>query len=318
MDDALAKEGRWRAFDRDGYWCSPGRGLHPLARRLTWVEKPQIRTSVCAWIDLLGFGADLFKNNWSLDEADWGRVGKRLVSAYRIACSQLEANSFLYMLNDGIVRVMTPSEAANAVFEVSLLLRSLVMTFLDLHDWELGHQLPGSRAVVAAGSQMVFDFPEIRLDDTVFDYTRTRSGLSRVAEIAGNPIIAFNPVELQMNTAFSKAYTLDQLGTKAGLPGPGFYVDESLIHCLRDLTRRERTYVWIARRTKEGQLFAVYPSHQRLSWIFGLLFELDSVPIHHKGWSTTVRRLKAFYPHDEDPTTFRFDLPRSKQGRIDA
>ena len=74
-----------------------------------------------------------------------------------------------------------------------------------------------------------------------------------MANSVGNPIVIYNPKEMQMNTAFSKAYILESGGGKAGLPGNYMYIDKSVIDAI-DKYARDKGSPYLARERRYDEL----------------------------------------------------------------
>ena len=103
---------------------------------------------------------------------------------------------------------------------------------MSINKEEHLHKYPGCRSVISFGENIEYLADEIRLDDWVLNYTKNGNGISNFAKAYGNPIIIYNPKELQMNTAFSKAFLLESEGSRIGLCGNNLYIDKSTIEAI--------------------------------------------------------------------------------------
>jgi len=134
--------------------------------------------------------------------------------------------------------------------------------------------------------------------------------VSQLAKQAGNPFLVCNPEPLQMNTAFSKAYILDDAGSKAGLQGSSIFVDQSFLDVIEELCTSTSHYRVTKRQNEADFLFAVEyvnPPPDR-PWCLGMLLDRQPGSVRLHALSSSVYRLKKFFPNDENPEEFCFDL----------
>lgn len=165
--------------------------------------------------------------------------------------------------------------------------------------------------MLAFGENIEYLADEIRLDDWVFNYSKPKgSRISDLAKSVGNPIVIYNPKELQMNTAFSKAFLLENGGTKAGLPGNHFYIDKSVIEAIAKYAKRESYELVWKEASDELFLFVTKDKTNIDNVIMGFCFNCTRIEPTIDKYKTSVYRLKKFYPHDENPNEFCFDLDK--------
>ena len=285
---------------------------NPLGAQLESEQKAEVHAVVCAWSDLLGFGGPFVQAEWKPSKDTWASIAARLKAAYTTHCRHTPSfGEFMLTLNDGVVRSRVVTTERNECLFLSLWLRAAVCAHLDVNASERSSGFPGTRTVITAGERAFYSFPEVRLDDTVINYTRKAPGLSEIARRTGNPLLICNPQPLQMNTAFSKAFILDEAGSKAGLKGPNVYIDDSLLKLTRAICVREGCPYRVVEAEQQGDhLFAVEyvdPPEGR-PWCFGLLLDRAPGKVSLNSLSTDVFHLKKFFPNDENPKDFCFDL----------
>lgn len=281
-----------------------------LGRWLQRNEDLQIHECVCSWTDLLGFGA-IFRDSWSPTKEQWSHAIDRVNRAYMQFCDNLSpTNELTLALNDGIVRVKCPNEN-DALNEIALWLCDLVKAHYKVNKSESKTNSPGARTIITAGQKVVYSsIEEVKQDDLVLDYTRTRPGLSIFAERAGNKTVVLNPGMLQMNVAFSKAYLLDEAGSRQGIWGPSMFFDESFFQYAKRLIQASDSYSLVEENQNGSWLFAAAHKDNRPErpWLFGIRCESQRIPVAIRDLKTTVRRATAFYPWDENPAEFQFEL----------
>ena len=286
-----------------------------LTKKIGTPPKLKTRKCFCMWSDLLGFGNIFVQNNWKIDDKAQREIYNRLEAAHSAV---LYYSSFLernLILNDGIAKVFHPRskfEDKNNVLSISLFFRSCVELHLSISKTEHEHNYPGCRSILAFGENIEYLADEIRLDDYVMNYSKPQGAeLSDLAQKLGNPVVIYNPKELQMNTAFSKAFLLDEGGNKAGLPGNNFYVDESVINAVIEYSEYNG-YSPILEKTNEGLfLFLPYKDNNPHEVVVGFCFDSEIIVPQGIKYDTKVYKLKRFYPHDEKTEDFFFDLVKN-------
>lgn len=114
-----------------------------------------------------------------------------------------------------------------------------------------------------------------------------------------------NPRPLQMNTALSKSYILESLGSKAGIKGNNFFIDKSFFEYIKNIIINDNMLEII---DQEG-LFAIkYKDELEIecNWLIG--FDFVKIIKIDEPFETVVYEIKSFYPVDENPKKFKFDL----------
>lgn len=157
---------------------------------------------------------------------------------------------------------------------------------------------------------------QITFDDFVLNYTKPNpKGKGSHAQKYGDKIKMYNPSELQMNTAFSKAYILDSLGSSHGIHGNELYIDKSVLDYISEYIQMAHTKSSFIEKEDSYQYLVPYNLNNLNDVYFGFKFSKETVEINYKGWKTTVYKVIAFYPHDEPIKEFEFNLHNS-QGNI--
>ncbi|MDG3006436.1 hypothetical protein [Paludisphaera mucosa] len=325
--------------------------LNPLARMVGTPTECRLQRSFCAWSDLLGFGRPFSEADWLPNPQVWRQQAERVGAAYRDQCKFLSGpdGSYMLLLNDGIVRSITCSPRFG-VASLASWTRSAVQGHYFVRQREFSQNLPGPRTVLSSGWVAEHSYSEVRVDDLVFDYTHQQSGLSKVAEALGNPVMVSNPSQLQLNTAFSRAYLLDQAGSKSGISGSRFYLDQRFLDDVTDLLKHDdQVCIKIVERNSDilfaveyldsalqgvsmdtGDVLTAARWNQILEtekaesaarghsvfrngsgyrpWAMGFLLESPAIQVDLPSLKTRVYRVLGFFPSDEDPREFMFEL----------
>lgn len=140
---------------------------------------------------------------------------------------------------------------------------------------------------------------EVRLDDYVFNYTKPKgSEISTLAQSVGNPITIYNPKELQMNTAFSKAYILESGVKKAGSHGNCIYIDKSVIDAIDEYTKAKGYHpIWL--EDEVGLSYMVpYEKDDLSKVVLGFCFDKSVIQPQDIKYQTRGYKLLRYYPWD--------------------
>lgn len=268
-------------------------------------DRGELYSSICMWSDLLGFGTDFIKYNWSPPIELWSKIGGRLMEAYRYFLNHKPLLSKTFMLNDGFVhvqRIQSPK-----LIDVAFFIKSCIEAHIEVNQHEEIQGYPGTRSVIAFGEGLSYVHSNFYLDDFCLNYTKEKPDeISDTAKKLGNPIIAYNPSDLQMNTAFSKAYLLESLGSKAGIEGNKFYIDVSFFNFVNACIDYNPNCLKTEEEHDGVLKYMVFSDAPECKYVyFG--FEMKPVNITYRGWETMVYQIQRYYPLGE-PLKFNFSM----------
>lgn len=287
--------------------------LNPLYYKLNNEIEARISLNLCAWSDLLGFGSHFTKTNWHISKSQWNTISNRLNNFYKICCQNHSPQSYMFMLNDGVIKTYFINSTKeknifNQIQYIEFWFREIVITQYRVNKQEKTDNFPGVRTVISFGEKLEYSFDEIKFDDYVINACRNDEGLSKLAKNNGNPTIISNPYPLQMNTALSKSYILDSLGSAKGISGNKIYIDESVFIYLKKMVDKTDILEFNERKNDEGKLFIIkYTIKTERPWLYAFLIDKE-ININEDKIKTKVYRVKAYYPADEHPDEFRFEL----------
>lgn len=274
--------------------------------------KLKTRKSLCMWSDLLGFGNIYSENNWELNDKQKHAVYDRLLAAHSAVLYYSTPFERNMILNDGIAKVYMPEENAPGKGDINLIsiyFRHCIELHLAITQTEKAKGFPGCRSVIAFGDCIEYLAEEVKFDDYVMNYTKPEGQeISSIAKRVGNPTMIYNPKELQMNTAFSKAYILESGGSKAGLPGNNLYIDQSVINAVITYGEKKRlVHVW-QELDDELRLLIPYEKDNLNEVAIGFAFDKNVITPKVERYSTKVYKLLKLFPYDEPVDEFCFDL----------
>lgn len=290
----------------------PAEWTNNLSRKIG--NPPQLRTrdSFCMWSDLLGFGNVYSENNWHLTDEQRSEVYNRLVAAHSAVLYYSQPSERNLILNDGIAKVFIPDDGLlgkKAINSIAYYLRACIELHMAINQVERATGYPGCRSVMAFGECIEYLAEEVKYDDYVLNYTKPdKDGLSSNAQRNVNPTIIYNPKELQMNTAFSKAYILESEGSNAELSGNNLYMDQSVIDAVIDYAARKGlAHVW-QESDSELRLLVPYKRDDLNRVVVGFAFDKNVIVPKVNRYSTKIYHLLKLFPYDEPVDEFCFDL----------
>ena len=189
-----------------------------------------VEVACVAWIDLLGYGAQLKECGFDPTSTAAQSAIERLQGFHLAVASQTTRGFFAFVMNDGAVMYRDLSPRTNSVTS------EFVIRAVGLHEHvnRVDHAsgFPGARMVVAAGFRVRSRAKPVpsgvgaaivrRLDDGKIS---VKSAIREA--LWARPVFGEVP-ELQGNFAFTKAFVADHDGSRVGLVGPCCYVDMAL------------------------------------------------------------------------------------------
>ncbi len=281
-------------------------------------EKLKVTTSLCMWCDLLGYGTPFIKSKWRLNTNDaiknLRRIEKLKFSLLQIYSYPLER---VLLLNDGFIRNI---DALNITMPQLYLywLGGILIGYYHINAQDCADGNPGARAVLTVGERFSY------LSDMVTEGDITQATPERKAELSKN-ILVYSPKEFQMNTAFSKAYIMEESGSKAGLYGKYLYIDYDFLIAIENLMKNKPSHYllidnpeidhepeigeWVEYNINEEPVkfdFDFVGDSEQFVWsvyhtvqgerelLFQLFFDKQPVEYNNKGIETTIYRTIKF------------------------
>ena len=281
-------------------------------------EKLKVTTSLCMWCDLLGYGTPFIKSKWRLNTNDaiknLRRIEKLKFSLLQIYSYPLER---VLLLNDGFIRNI---DALNITMPQLYLywLGGILIGYYHINAQDCADGNPGARAVLTVGERFSY------LSDMVTEGDITQATPERKAELSKN-ILVYSPKEFQMNTAFSKAYIMEESGSKAGLYGKYLYIDYDFLIAIENLMKNKPSHYllidkpeidhepevgeWVGYNINEEPVkfnFDFIGDSEQFVWsvyhtvqgerelLFQLFFDKQPVEYNNKGIETTIYRTIKF------------------------
>lgn len=275
------------------------------------------RMSICLWSDLLGFGSDFLASNWRLKPEQIQAKLERMRDAQKIAIQNvIPPFENLLILNDGVVKVFNiehcyESGSSDMTWlTICRFFKNSIITHWQINELEKRIDLPGTRTIISVGTTYPYYFEgNIQLKDYFYNDKQNNfiNGYSCAEAIMNNTIV-YNPIEFQMNTAFSQAYILDSIGSSQNIKGNNVFIQMDLIYLLMGIAEKELPKeLWAKTQLSGENILITFPSTRNDRYM--MAFEITQPwEITYSNWKTEVARVIKFYPYDEPFETFSFDL----------
>jgi hypothetical protein len=178
--------------------------------------------TIACWSDLLGFGAQLAGFDWNLNKDETNLLVKRLVNFSLSVTERSSHNEQGLFVNDGIIRTFDHEFYNKNInpHEILIWLDSCIVSHITATGREQDYKLPGVRTIICEGQVLSFKSDE---------------GEFKTVKQIKHPDKPIQPISTQLNTALSKCYLADSLGSKAGLKKGSLYIEDKIIQQLVNL-----------------------------------------------------------------------------------
>lgn len=186
--------------------------------------------SICSWFDICGFRSKLDSANWSLSSLQNDGFIEVLSEAYRMTAMPIHVHpqgalEKILVLNDGVARSLDMGDSAETnPITFSFYLRDILNIFFRLCRYLKSKNL-GLRTVLAGGERLQYSAEAIT-GQSILHFTGSPSSLG---ERFLKQQFVYHPREFQMNTAFSRAYHIDSMGSKSGFVRNSVYLESTWV-----------------------------------------------------------------------------------------
>lgn len=184
--------------------------------------------SFCVWVDLLGYGKAFYSTNWDIGSPvalkNLERI--KLLEPYTTSiCNPY--NETLFALNDGFIRNFDIVKC-----RVGWILGwfiDVICKFKTIDENDKRNGFCGVRGVVAYGGRVQYrQIDSLGRGDFICTSEEKKQEYNKKR-------IVFTPSELQMNTAFSKAFIIESGGSRYGLINSKLHIDEKMLTKLSEI-----------------------------------------------------------------------------------
>ncbi|WP_088228282.1 hypothetical protein [Desulfosporosinus sp. FKB] len=280
--------------------------------------------SFCLWCDLLGYSTPFIDTKWDLNteasERNFKRIEKLQLEFTNIDNYHVER---VLVLNDGFARTIDLVYGSRSPQQYLYWFDAVLSNYFLLNKIDKADSNPGARAVLTFGQRYHY----MKSNMTAAEVVQTSEERKKELE---KQIVVYSPREFQMNTAFSKAYIIEGVGTKVGIKGSNIYIDnEFLKHLGAILTEAEdaayffiddqkqdseNPNLYVGKIGEEKVNFEVefYTEENYIIWdviqivgqnrkvLFRLWFDSFPIQFNQKGIDTTLYKVIKYKPWYEN------------------
>jgi hypothetical protein len=204
---------------------------HPAIAKAKAANLPFQVAAVC-WVDLLGYGSMIAGAEFNPIDLKAKTPITRLRAFHRIVAEHSDRHYRTLVLNDGAAAYRDLSLRSSGI-TYDFLARSFTL-FEAIQACEKRNGWPGARTVLATGfrakgSRRAIDRASGQLDSILVRLAAGEIAAEQAVREAASIERYFDVLpQLQANFAFTKAYIADSGGSRAGLGGPRFFVDNAI------------------------------------------------------------------------------------------
>ena len=232
----------------------------------------EIIDCICCWYDLLGFGAPFINSEWNLRDPICESNYTRLKTVGNTFNLNLNVFGTTIYINDGIATTIDIGDNnVETINKAMYYLESVFLHFRWINAVEQDNGYPGARGVITCGHRMHYETTDID-----------------VYGINGD-IIAYHPIEFQMNTAFSKASIMEESGKASGLKGPNMFIDSLLFELLDERLKGIEGYSVEVIKDYSDRLKVIINAN--FEWFLRLYLDPEPIIYKNKGINTKIYRL---------------------------
>lgn len=257
---------------------------------------------ISCWSDVCGFGNLLQNNDWDLRKVQDAGAIELLNAVYSIAgrislpnIDPLPCDKII-VLNDGIARTVDLTHKDKLDGYIFLMfLRDIILNHFTLLRVTSNHNL-GIRTIMAGGERIQYS-PTTMTGHSILSYDP--ESISEYGQKILKTQFLYNPAEFQMNTAFAKAFTIDNLGTKHNIKVNGLFIESSFFNQITGVPNIEISI----------ELDSIKISYKKIQ-MFNLAI-LDTIEINIKGLDVKIFHIEKLHIEKEfDGDDCVFDLYR--------
>ncbi|PWJ70558.1 hypothetical protein B0O40_0400 [Ruminococcaceae bacterium R-25] len=239
--------------------------------------------TICCWYDLLGYGAPFVESSWNLRDpkciTNFQRIDK--IGAWHWGVLSLPFGPRM-VLNDGMAACMDIPDNLNDVYLFLTYFESIINDYDHIRGIDQASGYPGVRGVISCGDR--------------YEYEYSDTGISITSSAERPKTVFYHPREFQMNTAFSKAFIIEESGSKAGVSGSNLYVDQNVFSMLDSLLKKCDGSV--SSKTDNDRI--VYTLTYNNEWFATISFFKETVSYNFKGIQTVLLRFDEIHSLPEE------------------
>lgn len=209
------------------------------------------QVSICAWVDLLGYGSQIRKADYNPLNAQAASAVARIRQFHQIVADHSARMFPTLVMNDGAAAYRDLSYRTR--WPTYDFIQKSYNLFKAIEREEAAIGAPGARMVIAVGFRLrgrATQSGALRgqyVKSLIAKVNRGELSVEAAITRASQFRRTFDVIpQLQANFAFTKAYIAEQSGSSAGLVGPNLFLDDLVL----DIAKLETFDVQFKRRVK--------------------------------------------------------------------
>lgn len=234
-----------------------------------------ITKCICCWFDFLGFGKPFVDTKWDLSDERCRKNYDRMLNAKAafLSGSTVKPLGTKLVFNDGYASTI---DLYN-LNDVLIFMEGAINDFEIINYIDRAGGFPGIRGVISCGDRFSYDN-----SNATYDIDSKRD-------------IAYYPREFQMNTAFSKAFIMEECGSRAGISGSELYIDSNVLSMIYRLAKDDGCDPPVIDKTGETIRIHLF---DRLGWFADVNLENNYISFgrckeyNNRGIETSLYRFK--------------------------
>lgn len=195
-------------------------------------RKRLYEVSIVAWFDLLGYGTMLEKANFDPTQKSAWDALVRLDNFQKFVATHANKYFPIHAINDGVIIYKDLSPRSNSV--TFAFLDRAISLFKKYNEFDKSNGFPGARMVIATGFRVRIKEEISPIQERIIENLKKRLKAKLITSnqaideaYHSHPHFGLIP-QIQANFAFTKAYLVDNLGSKGGFGGANCYIDTAI------------------------------------------------------------------------------------------
>lgn len=232
-----------------------------------------IKRCICCWYDLLGYGEPFINSKWNLHDP-LCKINMHRIEAlkhwfYGLLSMNYKVTKLCF--NDGAIsNIDVDIKNDESLYSAIFFLETIIRDYMAVNDVDKRMGFPGVRGVLTCGDRFDYDHANDH-----FDVVQKRT-------------IAYHPREFQMNTAFSKAFIIEESGSKAGIKGANLYIDKELFLLIDNAFKNSKKHSIDVQEVDNTLKIIVNFDNE---WFANVFVDKEAIIYKYKGIETKLYRL---------------------------
>lgn len=247
------------------------------------MENIEIIDCLCCWYDLLGYGTPFVKSGWDLHDERCRENFERIENLRMQFTSTWSAKQVGTKLafNDGFASTIDITPLNDESYrDMLLFIEGIINDFDSLNGTDKRNGFPGARGILTIGHRFCYD------------------SCSHAYDLMQKRTTAYHPKEFQMNTAFSKAFIMEESGSRANIKGSNLFIDTAIFEFLKNAAKIIKCEPPVFEEKSNSIVVKLFSSS---GWFADIYLDPSAIEYHqsetynNRGIETTLYRYKTIH-----------------------